>query len=237
MPRRTGPIDLVLSRSQVRRVDELAVSRYKMPSLILMENAGRNAAAIIRSEFPEARRVSILCGTGNNGGDGFVIARHLSNAGRLPAVLLVGSRSKLTDDAHTNLAIVEAMGIAIGEWDADFNPATLAAQLEAADLVVDALLGTGFAGEVRSPMAEVIEIVNALPFQDVVAVDVPSGLDCDTGMPCQATIHADLTITFVARKRGFLEESAVPCVGRIKVGDIGTPPELALEVGRLKIED
>jgi len=230
----TEPKDLVLSRAQVRRVDELAVSRYKMPSLILMENAGRNAAAIIRSEFPEARRVSILCGTGNNGGDGFVIARHLSNAGWHPGVLLVGSRAKLTEDARTNLTIAEAMGIAIGECDATFDPAALASQLEAADLIVDALLGTGFSGEVRSPMAEVIEIVNALPFQDVVAVDVPSGLDGDTGMPCNATIRADLTVTFVARKKGFLQESAVPCVGRVEVADIGAPRALRLEVARLE---
>ena len=176
MPAETEPKGLVLSRNQVRRVDELAVSRYKIPSLILMENAGRNAAAIIRSEFPESTNPLILCGTGNNGGDGGVIARHLRNAGWHPAILLVGSGSKLTGDARTNLAIAEAMGIGAGELDPAFDPSAVASQLEAADLIVDALLGTGFSGEVRSPMAEVIEAVNVRPFQDVVAVDGPSGL-------------------------------------------------------------
>jgi len=211
-------------------VDDLAIHRYGIPGLVLMENAGRNAAAIIDRAYGPIGRVVIFCGSGNNGGDGCVIARHLHNAGWSVRVVLAGDVSRMTPDASANYRIIEAMRLApIFVVDAVTQQAA-ASSITPQEIVIDALLGTGFSGEVRSPLAELIHALNAASKRAVVAVDLPSGLDCDTGKPGRATICADLTITFVARKRGFDSPEAVPYLGRIEVADIGAPRELPAEV-------
>jgi len=150
----------------------------------------------------------------------------------------------MTPDASANYRIIEAMGLAPHvspttreSWGEELLQTVEAATQQAAassitpqEIVVDALLGTGFSGEVRSPLAELIHAINAASKRAVVAVDLPSGLDCDTGTPGRATIRADLTITLVARKRGFDARQAIPYLGRIEVADIGAPRELLPEV-------
>jgi NAD(P)H-hydrate epimerase len=171
--------------------------------------------------------VVVFCGTGNNGGDGFVVARHLSNAGAQVEIALAGDVDRLSPDAAANHRICAAMGIPINSADA-VSP-------DADTLIVDALLGTGFAGDVRAPLAAVIDRINETPKRRVVALDVPSGLDCDTGRPSNATVRADVTVTFVAGKVGFDAASARPYVGRVDVADIGSPPiivERVLASGR-----
>jgi len=247
-------MNIILTREQVRRVDELAIHRYGIAGLVLMENAGRNAAAIIDRAYGPVGRAVIFCGSGNNGGDGCVIARHLHNAGWSVRVVLAGDVSQMTPDTSANYRVIEAMGLAphvstvrradrggrvptreswgeelLQTVDAATQRAT-ASSITPEEIVVDALLGTGFSGEVRSPLAELIHAINAAAKRAVVAVDLPSGLDCDTGTPGRATIRADLTITFVARKRGFDSPEAVPYLGRIEVADIGAPRELPAEV-------
>ena len=211
-----------LTRDQVRRVDELAVSRYHIRSLILMENAGRNATAIIDRVYGPNGRAFIVCGPGNNGGDGLVIARHLHSVGWTVRVHLAADGDRLAPDTRTNFEIVSAMGM---ETDATLDSA-------ADEIVVDALLGTGFAGTVRQDAAALIERINAVPKRAAVAVDVPSGLDCDTGLPGGVAVRADLTITFVAAKPGLLQPLAANWVGKLEVADIGAPPELIEEVLR-----
>lgn len=221
---------VVLTRDQVRRIDELAITKYRIPGIILMENAGRNAAELIRTSFDNPSGVTILCGMGNNGGDGCVIARHLHNAGCRVRVLIAGDVARLTSDARGNFDIVRAMGLDICiATDADEQQSFVNATLPD-DIVVDALLGTGFRGEVREPTASLICAVNELARRAIVAVDVPSGLDCDTGAPSASTIKADLTITFVAIKRGFLEDVAKEYLGRVVVADIGAPSALMAQV-------
>jgi len=223
-------MNIVLSRDQIRSVDRLAVERYKISGVALMENAGRNAAAIIDDAYGPAGKTLICCGAGNNGGDGCVIARHLHNRGWQVRLMLAGSDSQLTPDTAANYAIVQAMNVPITvalEWE---TQRSVARSIRDDEVVVDALLGTGFRGEVRSPTAETIGALNAAGKRATVAIDVPSGLDCDTGTPSNAAIRADLTITFAAMKRGFLAEAALACLGRIEVADIGTPPELIAEV-------
>ena len=220
----------ILTRAQVRRVDQLAIERYGISGPVLMENAGRNATEIIRRVYGEVGRAVIFCGPGNNGGDGCVMARHLHNAGWTVWLMMTGDEDRMTPDTLGNYRIVKAMPI---------NP-TIAADaagqqafvrsIRGDEIVVDALLGTGFRGEVRSPTNELIEAVNAKRMRAVVAVDVPSGLDCDTGEPSNATIRADLTVTFVANKKGFTTEAAAPYVGRVEVADIGAPRELVEEI-------
>ena len=223
-------MSVVLTREQIRRVDHLAINHYGIPGPVLMENAGRNAAAIIRETYGLSGSAFICCGPGNNGGDGCVIARHLHNAEWSVRLLVTGDDTHMTDDMKTNFRIVEAMGLRPQVTAEEEAQRALIQSVRPDDVIIDALLGTGFRGEVRSPTAELINEINAAAKRAVVAVDIPSGLDCDTGAPSNATIHADLTITFVAKKTGLTAAAAAPYVGRIEVVDIGVPRELAGEV-------
>jgi NAD(P)H-hydrate epimerase len=243
-------MDIVLSREQVRRVDRLAIDRFHMHGLVLMENAGRNAAEIIHHACPslhadippltaggttdsvERPLAAICCGPGNNGGDGFVIARHLCNRGWAVRVLLAGDPARLSPDAGANWRIVEAMDLSRTVTTDPAKVAAFIGSLPDHAVILDALLGTGFQGAVREPTASLIHAINRAKdtMRMVVAVDVPSGLDCDTGEPSNATIRADWTITFVARKPGFSRPAAAPFVGRVFVADIGVPRSLIDEV-------
>lgn len=224
--------DIVLTRDQVRRVDQLAVSEYLIPSIVLMENAGRNAADWIAAEFANTMQATILCGSGNNGGDGFVIARHLANVGWPVRIGLLGDSAKLRGDARTNHDIAAAMRIPMTTIASNSDAENVAASLTPQTIVVDALLGTGFSGAVREPMAELIRRVNGSDNAGVVAIDVPSGLDCDTGEVENVAIHAVATVTFVAAKPGLVLPSASQFVGTIVVRDIGAPPALIDRVRR-----
>ncbi len=225
-----------LTRLQVREVDRLAIEELGIPGIVLMENAARNAAAAILDVIegqlqltPVDARVVVLCGGGNNGGDGYAIARHLHNVGATVILIAAKAPAELSGDAATNHAICAAMGL-------DIRPVECAAEaLRGGHVAVDALLGTGFAGEVRPPLASLIALTNesrATQGLVTVAIDVPSGLDCDTGQPAAPTIEADLTVTFVAAKPGLLAESARPYVGELVVADIGSPPELIAQATR-----
>ena len=217
---------IALTRDQVRRIDELAIREYGIPGIVLMENAGRGAAEIIERTYGPRGSALVVCGTGNNGGDGFVIARHLHNAGWSVRVLIAGDPLRFSPDAATNDRIIQAMElertVAVdGETQRKVVDST-----SANDVVIDALLGTGFSEIVRSPLAELIATLNGSKKRAMVAVDVPSGLDCDTGEPGGVAVRAHLTITFVAPKRGFVVEGARPYVGRCEVVGIGAPKEL-----------
>jgi len=223
-------MSIVLSRDQVRRVDQLAIERYGITGLVLMENAGRNAAEIIDRAYGPRSRAVIYCGTGNNGGDGCVIARHLVNREWSVRVVMTGPRQKQTRDTSANFGIIEAMGVDITvAEDAPSQQVAVRSATEN-DVIVDALLGTGFRGDVRSPTAELIGAINDAPKRGVVAIDVPSGLDCDSGTASRSTIRADWTITFVAEKRGFATPVAQAHLGRVEVADIGAPQQLIAEI-------
>lgn len=233
---------LILSRDQVRRVDRIAIEQYGIPGVVLMENAGRSAAEealklVANSAGPRFSagnvKAAIFCGGGNNGGDGYVIARHLHNAGVQAVVYAAADPRSLSGDAAINRAIVEKMHLDCREIldDGQLNAAT--PDLEQSHLLVDALLGTGFSGAVRPHLAAVIRRLNAVALHDkkVLAVDVPSGLDCDSGVPSNPTVRADVTVTFVAMKKGFQNVQAKPCLGRIVVAGIGAPREILDQLG------
>jgi NAD(P)H-hydrate epimerase len=186
-----------------------------------MENAGRGAADVL-SRLGIAGPVVVCCGKGNNGGDGFVIARHLDNHGHTVKVLLFARPEDLTGDAATNYHIVERSGLPLAVWP---DEARVRADLAGADWVVDALYGTGLQGPIRPPMDEVVGWINASG-RRVLAVDVPSGLDCDTGRPLGPVIRADYTATFVAAKEGFSRPEARTWLGQVHVVDIGAPRKL-----------
>jgi len=221
-------MNIVLTREQVRSVDRLALEHYGMSGLVLMENAGRNAADIIECRYGNTGRALICCGVGNNGGDGCVIARHLANAGWALRVMIAGDPARMTPDTSANHTIIKAMNLPIEYTPDAQSQLRLTKTIERDELIVDALLGTGFSGKVRSPIAELIHALNQAPRLATVAIDIPSGLDCDTGTPANATIRADLTITFVAEKPGLA--AARDYTGRVEVAGIGAPQQLITEI-------
>jgi NAD(P)H-hydrate epimerase len=212
--------DIYLTREEVREVDRRAVEQLGFSSLVLMENAGRGCADVL-CQLGIHGPVLICCGRGNNGGDGFVIARHLRLRGLKPRVLLFCDPDELRGDAAANYQILTRCGEAVQTVASTWEE-PLAAALAEADWVVDALLGTGSRGEPRPPLDAVIQRLNAAAVQRL-AVDLPSGLDCDTGQPARATFRADHTCTFVALKVGFRAPAAQLFLGTVHVLDIGVP--------------
>ena len=219
-----------MRRDQVRDVDRRAVAEYGMSSLVLMENAGRGCADVLLA-LGAPGPVAIICGKGNNGGDGFVIARHLSNHGVQVRVVLTCQHAQLMGDAATNLAILRQMDlpVTVVAEPEDLDVAPLEAAVTGAEWIVDALLGTGAQGAPRSPADSVLRMLNEINAKKM-AVDLPSGLDCDTGDAFESTFRADYTCTLVAAKPGLLTDSARPYVGAIHVVDIGVPRKLIVDV-------
>lgn len=213
----------VLTRMQVRALDRIALERFGIPGIVLMENAGRGAAdSLARALAPRGDRIGIVCGRGNNGGDGFVMARHLRIRGEEPIVILLGEQAAFrgAGEAGVNFRILERMGLEIRSIT---DPAELPRALEPLDIVVDAILGTGLTGEVRGMARAAVSAVNALRSSRVFAVDIPSGLDCDSGVPLGAAVRACATATFASLKRGFLQPGAAEFTGMVEVVDIGCP--------------
>ena len=230
MTRDTPP--RTITRQQARELDRRAVDEYGMSGLVLMENAGRGAADVLERLIeagPAKGPVVICCGKGNNAGDGLVVARHLDLRGYPVRVLLWAEPAEVVGDAAANLRIAQLSGIAIEVFGHAHDPALLARRLDGAAWIVDALLGTGVKGEPRPPLDAVIEQINAAAVPRF-ALDLPSGLDCDTGEAARHTIRAAQTCTFVALKRGFLAEGAEQYTGRVHVLDIGAPRALVEKI-------
>jgi NAD(P)H-hydrate epimerase len=217
-----------LTREQSRLVDKLAVEQYGMTGLMLMENAGRGVADVLCS-LGIAGPVVVCCGKGNNAGDGFVIARHLDLRGHAVRVLLWAEASELIGDAAVNFRILQKTAVPIEIFGNRHDAARLEEFLSGAAWIVDGLLGTGARGEPRPPLDAVIDQLGAASAPKL-AIDVPSGLDCDTGEPSRHTIRAAETCTFVTAKPGFLLPSAAPFVGRLHVLDIGQPRGLVEKI-------
>ncbi len=212
---------LRLTRQQVREVDRLAIESYGLPGIVLMENAARavtESAWELLGQRPGGSAL-ILCGSGNNGGDGLAVGRHLHNRGVHVQIGLLGDPGAYRGDAKINYDVVRKMGLPMGQASAEW----IAQQR--CDLIIDALFGTGLMQSPRPPFEQIAEAVNRHP-SPVLAVDLPSGLDCDTGQPLGPCIRAVRTVTFVAEKVGFAAPQAAEYTGIVTVGDIGCPREL-----------
>jgi NAD(P)H-hydrate epimerase len=216
---------LVLTAAEMRAADAAATDELGLPSLLLMENAGRGVAEIIRRELGGAgpgRAVVVVCGGGSNGGDGFVVARHLARAGVAVRVVLAAARERMAGDAALNLTALERMGgVAVDDGSAWTEAGRWGACLAGAAVVVDAIFGTGIRGAVSGVPALALEAMNAALARKI-AVDVPSGLDADTGRAAGPVFKADVTATMAARKLGLVVDAEAP-VGRIEVVDLGVP--------------
>ena len=213
----------VLSRAQVRDFDRRATDHAQVPSLLLMENAGRGAVeaitALLGGRIEPGLRTLVVCGAGNNGGDGYVVARRLSLLGADVEVLSTAAEDALRGDALTNYRAFRGTGGRVRLLQGA-APEAVDRALAEAQLIVDALLGTGLDRDVSASLRECIERMNRAPGRRV-ALDVPSGLDADTGRVLGAAVRAELTVTFVAPKLGLVTPSGLEHSGRVVVKDIG----------------
>lgn len=219
----------VLTRAEVRELDRRATAEAEVPSLELMENAGHGATELLLARYPDARRVAVVCGAGNNGGDGFVVARLLKTHGREARVLLAGDPDRLRGDALTNSrAWVDAGGALVTVTESSLD--VLAAALAEAELVVDALFGTGLDRELTGLSREVVLRIEAA-HKPTLALDLPSGLDADTGAALGVAVRADVTATFARKKRGLCTPAGAEHAGDVVVVPIGIPAEIEERVG------
>jgi len=210
----------------IRQIDAAAVHELGIPALLLMENAARGACEVLESLNP-AGRIVIACGPGNNGGDGLAIARLLAAKELASDVYLIHGGKTLTDDAQSNREFLDRSGIAV--LDVETNVVcNVLESLSASDWIVDALLGTGICGDLLSPFREIVESMNRSEAQ-VLSIDVPSGLNADTGEPCGVAVRAEVTVTFVAKKTGFRNAVAKSYLGQVEVRHIGIPHRWLVE--------
>lgn len=219
----------VLNRSEVRAVDRRAIEEFHIPGIVLMENAGRGCADTL-CRIDATGPVVICCGKGNNAGDGLVLARHLDQRGISTQLLFWSDPDQLQGDAAVNFDIATRAGLPVQIGSATDPLAVLEPHLAGARWIVDALLGTGAVGEPRPPLDHILACLNSCPARKM-ALDLPSGLDCDTGQPAVPTFRADHTCTFVAAKPGLLAPSARSWVGQLHILDIGIPRKLLAHFG------
>ena len=215
-----------LTREEARALDRRAMEVFGVPGIVLMENAGRAMAELLLVLGVHGR-VVVACGKGNNGGDGLVVARHLDIAGVPVHIVLFDDPVNSTGDAAINHAIVARTRIPQTALLGPLDEGRLQDILRDADWVVDAIFGSGFRGPVEPPYDRIIEAINASGAK-ILAVDIPSGLDANTGKASEPTIRATHTATVVAPKKGFAEAAA--WLGQVHVVGMGAPREL-LDLG------
>lgn len=224
-----------LTAAEMREVDRLTAERHGVPSLQLMENAGTQVVDILRGEIPRLseKRVSILCGKGNNGGDGFVVARLLHEIGLNPVVFLFAKPQDVRGDAAVNLDRWVQAGGKLTEIDGATAWEAARSAALSASVLVDSLLGTGLKGPAEGLIAQaIVDLSSCAQEACTVAVDIPSGLPSDGEIAEGPVVRANLTITFTAPKLGQLISPDCASVGRLFVRSIGSPPELVDQIGK-----
>ncbi len=215
--------------AEMKSLDQRAIEEYGIPSLLLMENAGRGIAGLISLEVARKQKdtanVLIFCGKGNNGGDGLAAARHLKNQGFGVDILLFSEPSELKPDPALNHRIATKMGIPIEIIKGAFNEKKFKPLIEAADYIVDALLGVGLEREVEEPYTSAIEAINTSG-KKVIAIDIPSGLHADTGRVLGTAVRATCTAALGLPKTGFFMREGSMHIGELHVIDIGIPRDI-----------
>jgi ADP-dependent NAD(P)H-hydrate dehydratase / NAD(P)H-hydrate epimerase len=217
----------ILTADQMREADRRTIEEIGVPSLVLMENAGRQVVAVMDAAFDDLadRRVAVLCGRGNNGGDGFVVARTLRQAGVDVSVFLVGRLADVRGDARTNLEVLGRLGLPVVEVAGEQDWELHASEVAGHDLIVDALFGTGLKTPLAGLLETVVDDINASPVP-VVAIDLPSGLSADTHEIIGPAMQAALTVTLGAPKLPLVLSPARALAGDLAVADIGIPDDV-----------
>jgi len=234
-------VQKVVTANEMQAIDRSAIEEFGIPGLVLMENAGLAAASLIHENIPDIldQKVVVVCGKGNNGGDGFVIARHLFIDGVHVDILLLGKRQKLKSDARVNADIAFKMGIPIHEIT-EKNLHDQSHLLRHCHIIVDALFGTGLSKPAKGLYEKVIKKINAAK-KYVVAVDIPSGVDSDSGHLIGPHIKADITAGLALLKRSHLLFPAAESMGEVQMLDISIPPQAIekqdIPVAWLELED
>ena len=214
----------------MREIDEKTINSIGIPAIVLMENAGRAVVETIKEEYSplEGKSIYIFSGSGNNGGDGIVAGRFLFNKGIKVKLFLLGRKEKIKGEAAINLNIALNSGIEIKEITSSEEIKSLKEELKVADIVIDALLGTGAEGAPRGIMKEMVSLINRYG-RNIVAVDIPTGVDADTGEVEGEAIQANCTVTFAYPKQGLYLYPGMDYAGKIKVADIGIPYTLEVK--------
>ena len=218
----------VVTAAEMRQIDNDTIEGIGIPGIVLMETAGSAIVRAIVQYYPTTQRIGILVGKGNNGGDGLVIARQLAHAGRDVHLFLVSPADSFTGEAHINLQIAKRLGLQIEEILTDtgfYGTGTVPTTLASCELFVDAIFGTGLRDTVRDPIATVIDTINSFSIP-ILSVDLPSGLDADTGNPLGACVKADRTVTIGLPKRGLLVHPGTEYAGKLEIVDIGFPEQV-----------
>ncbi|MCP4689837.1 MAG: NAD(P)H-hydrate dehydratase [Desulfobacterales bacterium] len=216
---------------EMQEMDRLTIESFGIPGRVLMENAGRGAVDFLLKTFKdlEGRRVGVMAGRGNNGGDGFVIARYLIGKGVKPTVYLLSEASRVRGDAEANLRLLAPVGVPVVEMPDEDAFLKRRSELRHQDLWIDAVLGTGLKSDVRGYFKTIIAFINDSG-KPVFAVDIPSGLDSDSGQPRGVCIRADATATFALAKTGHVVHPGVDYTGRLHVVEIGIPDHIVSRV-------
>jgi len=216
----------LVTASESRQLDQLA-EQAGVPSIVLMENAALRLAEVVQQHFElePPKRIVVVCGKGNNGGDGLALARHLHNIGFSVQAFLLADPNELKGDAAINFRAATQLGVPVQPLPSPEDLCHLIEPLRRADLVVDALLGTGIVGEVRGISADAIPLLNEHACR-ILSVDVPSGINSDTGEVCGVAVRADATVTLGAIKLGLMLFPAADYVGDLFVGSLGVPETL-----------
>ncbi|MGD8606102.1 MAG: NAD(P)H-hydrate dehydratase [Myxococcales bacterium] len=218
-------MQFLFTREESREVDRAAIDELGMVSLVLMENAGRGATdAIVEMFADRLRHVVLLGGPGQNGGDAWVVARRLKLLGHEPVAVLVGESSRLRGDAKANWSLLEKLGVKQAELSPD-SADSIGEHVDGATLLVDGLFGTGLDRPITGGYAKVVEAIDQAS-APVVALDLPSGLDADTGAILGTAPHAALTVTFAGLKRGLHQFPGAERAGEVRLTDIGVPTRI-----------
>jgi ADP-dependent NAD(P)H-hydrate dehydratase / NAD(P)H-hydrate epimerase len=219
----------ILTAAQMGEVDKLTTERFLIPSILLMENAGRSFADELAKAVPglDSKRILIFCGRGNNGGDGLVVARYLALRGAKPCILLFCNPDNLKGDARTNWEIVQAMNLLVRILSTSASTKAYLRKADAPDVIVDALFGTGLSKPIGADFRPIVEWINKASCTAFIAsVDIPSGLRADSFQIPGPAVRAQLTVTFSALKLAHVMPPAADCAGKIVLADIGSPPVL-----------
>ena len=215
---------------EMKEIDRRTIEEFGIPLLILLENAGRGAAETVLGMLldKDNKKVVCVCGRGNNGGDGFVCVRHLINAGVDAEVFLIGEPSMLKGEAKINFDILRKMEAKIKVLKTDKDFELFEEKLKDAQLIVDAIFGIGLSGEIKEPYGIAIKLMNRSK-KPILAIDVPSGLDADTGSMLGICVKAEKTVTFGLPKTGFIKNDGPSSVGELIIADISIPKQLLKE--------
>ena len=223
---------ILVTANEMQQMDQRTIESFGIPGRVLMENAGRGATRFFFEQFSDLKnkRVNVIAGRGNNGGDGFVIARYLAHSGISVKVYLLAAANQVKGDAAANLKLLKPLEIPVIEIPVENSFSAHKHAMMDSDIWIDAILGTGLKSEVKGFFRTVIDFINGLK-RPVFAVDIPSGLNSDTGQPCGTCIRARATATFGFAKTGLIVYPGKEFSGELEIVDIGIPPHIAASVG------